>query len=295
VEPGDDPKWREADELNEQGRVHLDEGELDHALRLFRRSVELRPDMAVAWFNIGLVHKWRREWPACADANLRAAELMAEPQHPAWWNLGIAATATGNWTLARRAWEGLGLELPGTDGPIEGDFGLGAVRLQPVGEVVWGLRLDPCRMRVLNVPLPDSGHRWNDVVLHDGEPRGRRTLEGRDYSVFDEILRLTPSASPTIDAEVVCPGERDREVLVQLFDDAGYGAEDWTESLHLLCKACSEGDPDHIHEPVRRPWEERRRVGLSAPDAMARELLRVWEKSPGREVLSVETLAVDIP
>lgn len=284
------PNWRKADAINERGRVHLDRGELDDALRLFRRAVDRCPDMAVAWYNIGLVHKWRRHWRASADANLRAAELLAEPQQPAWWNLGIAATAVGDWALARRAWAGFGLELPGVDGPIDGDFGIGAVRLQPAGEVVWGRRLDPCRMRILNVPLPDSGHRWSDVVLHDGEPRGRRRWDGDEYPVFDEILRLDPSGAPTIEATVVCPNERDSRALRELFHDGGYGAEDWTESVHLLCRACSEGDPHHLHEHVPPPWDARRRMGLSAPEEMVQELLRVWRQGPQREVLAVETL-----
>lgn len=285
-----DANWRKADQINERARVHLDRGELDDALRLFEQAVRRSPSMAVAWFNIGLVHKWRREWRACADANLRAAELIGEAQHPAWWNLGVAATAIGDWALARRAWTGFGLHVPASEGPIDGDFGIGAVRLQPAGEVVWGRRLDPCRVRVLSVPLPDSGHRWSDVVLHDGEPRGRRRWEGNDYPVFDEILRLNPSDSPTMEATVLCPTEQDSRALRELFHDSGYGAEDWTESVHLLCKACSEGDPEHVHEHVPPPWDERRQMGLSAPEEMAQELLRMWSGEPRRDVLAIKTL-----
>lgn len=279
----------EANELNERGRLHLDVDRLDEAEACFRRAVALAPSLDWAWFNLGLVHKRRHDWPQCLEANRRASALTPARGEPAWWNLGIAATAVGDWDTARRAWAGFGLDLPGGEGPIDGDLGLGVVRLHN-GEVVWGRRMDPCRVRVLNVPLADSGHHWCDVVLHDGEPRGHRRLHGRDLPVFDELERLHPSPMGTLLAEVECDHEQDVDALVMHFHDGGYGAEDWTASIRLLCRDCSEGTPGHDHDEPS-PWTRRRQVGLAAPEPMARELLRVWARNRGADVRSLRPVA----
>lgn len=284
-------RWQAADELNERGRVHLDAGDLDRALPSFEQAVAICPEMATAWFNIGLIHKLERRWTDSVRANLQVIKLAGERNHPAWWNLGIASTALGRWDLARRCWEdGLGATLPDGEGPIEADFGIGAVRLEPTGEVVWGRRIDPVRLRILNVPLPESGHRWSDVVLHDAEPRGRRRWEGHDYAVFDEIDRSEPAEVPIIEAEVSCRSAADSEALRQLFVDAGHGAEDWTESVHLMCRECSEGDPGHVHEHVAPPWQADRRIGLAAPLDVAEGLLATWVQQTAGSVSSVTVL-----
>ncbi len=90
--------------------------------------------------------------------NLRAAELNPATEQPAWWNAGIAATALREWPTALKAWHGYGIELPDAPTPFEYDLGIAPVRVNPVEkpEVVWGRRLDPARIRILNVPLPDS-------------------------------------------------------------------------------------------------------------------------------------------
>ena len=106
-------------------------------------------------------------------AGLRAVALLdKETGAPDWWNVGIAATALQDWPLARRAWQAYGLKVPGaasgTGEPAGMELGSAAVRLSPEGEaeVVWGRRLDPARIAVLSIPLPSSGRRWGEVVLH---------------------------------------------------------------------------------------------------------------------------------
>jgi hypothetical protein len=110
------------------------------------------------------------------------------------------------------------------------DLGPAPVRLDPDGraEVVWGRRIDPARVVVMNVPTPGSGHRWGDVVLHDGAPNGGRRARGRVYGVFDELERWQPSAVPTLEVQVTLTDETDAQALADLFDQAGYAAQDWT-------------------------------------------------------------------
>lgn len=99
-----------------------------------------------------------------APSHRRAVELDSSDE-AAWWNLGIAATALGEWREARTAWRACGIEIPEGDGPPDLDFGLVPVRLDPAGcgEVVWCRRIDPARAVIRNVPLPEVT-----------EPRDRR-------------------------------------------------------------------------------------------------------------------------
>src|SRR6266446_1566999 len=111
-----------------------------------------------------LVHKRRRHWTDAMDCNQRAASLGGEQGDAAWWNLGIAATALRRWDVARTAWQRFGIAVPDREGEIVMDFGPAPVRLDPQGdgEVAWGQRIDPARLVVKNVPLPQSGHRFGD-------------------------------------------------------------------------------------------------------------------------------------
>ena len=155
----DQTDWRDADRLNEQGRVRADAADWDAALSLYRQAVDRVPAYEPAWFNMALVHKQRRQWVQALDCNERAAALGGAEGDPAWWNLGIAATALRRWDAARRAWRRFGIEIPDGTGELQLDFGPAPVRLDPDGrgEVVWGRRVDPARIVVMNVPTPESG------------------------------------------------------------------------------------------------------------------------------------------
>src|SRR5579862_2444045 len=120
------------------------------------------------------------------DAYRRSAEaaqfneraLTCEPAgEEAYWNLGIAATALG-----------MGL-------------GLVPIRLDPDGngEVVWCDRLDPARALIRNVPTLESGFREGDIVLHDGEPKGKRELNGKFVSVFNALERIAEESGVVIE------------------------------------------------------------------------------------------------
>jgi hypothetical protein len=167
------------------------------------------------------------------------------------------------------------------------ELGQTPVRLDPAasGEVVWGSRIDPARVILESIPLPESGFRCGDVVLHDGEPRGERVLAGRTIAVFDVLARLSPSAIPTLRAQVSCEAPTDSAELVERFLGAGSRAEDWTESVRLLCKRCSEGAPGefHEHDPDESTWSAARDFGLSATLEDADALLSAWAaEAPSR-------------
>jgi hypothetical protein len=244
-----------------------------------------------AWFDLALLCKFARRWAEALEYGLRAAELVGVSEgEPAWWNLGIAATALREWDVARRAWASFGLEMPSGSGPIEADFGFAPVRLNPEGatEIVWGHRIDPARVRVMSIPFPDSGHRWGDIVLHDGVPNGYRAWNGEDRPVFDELMRWEASDVPTTRVSVSANAPGELEELLDSMDAAGYAAEDWTRNVRLLCRRCSEGivHPEHSEAALASGREHL--LGLAAPVDVVTDLLSRWAATPGRVIHSVD-------
>jgi hypothetical protein len=180
---------------------------------------------------------------------------------PAYWNLGIAATVQRDWATARDAWAGFGIELPAGDGPIDDGFGHACVRLDTGGEreVVWIERLCPTRGR------------YGEIVVHDGEPKGERVVDGSTYAVFDELLLFEASELPTLEVTVAAGEKADLRALVELFADHGFGAEP-ASSVRMLCACCSEGS----HEQERSVEAGAQQVSLAAPEEEARRLLERW-------------------
>jgi len=211
------------------------------------------------------------------QANQRVLELDPT-EKAAYWNLGIAATALGEWAVARQAWRGYGVDVGDGDGPLLLDLGMAPVRLNPEanGEVVWGRRIDPARVVVNNVPLPESGFRWGDVVLHDGEPVGHRTFEGETYSVFNVLERWSASEVPTCQVVALAPTPDDAIALEAIFGEELLYAEDWTGQVQWMCRRCSEGLP-HEHATSRDgDWKPERQFGLAATPDRAQRLLEKW-------------------
>jgi len=278
---------------NERGNQLARAGDDQAAEAAYREAIALYPDYESAWFNVGLVLKRRRDWEGCRDANLRAAELDPRKEQPAWWNLGIAATALRDWPTARRAWKGYGVDIPDGDGPIEVKLGMTPVRigLADAVEVVWCRRIDPARAIIGSIPLPESGHRYHDVVLHDGAPNGRREVNGHVYSVFDEIERWQPAEEQNVAVRLRCPREEDALALGKIANGASIPFEDWTANLNMLCKACSEGLPHEEHDRQGDgAWRVERNFGFVASDRVVAEVLELWRRDDaGREIEHLES------
>ena len=239
--------------------------------RLVRRHPDLPPS-GVWWYDAALAHKFLRNWPKAYELGREAAaRAKRDSQDPAFWNLGIAATILEDWATARDAWRNFGLTVPDGDGEIMADFGVTPVRLTN-GEVVWARRLCPTRARVLNVPTPDSGRRFGEVVVHDGAPNGERTVDGQTFLVFDELLLFRSSDLPTTTVEVVAGTREDVQALTELFEARGYAAEP-ASGVRLLCACCSEGT---VHQDREHQVAGGQPVHLAAPVAEVAALMTEW-------------------
>jgi tetratricopeptide (TPR) repeat protein len=231
------------------------------------------PRSEVWWYDAALAHKLLRNWAKAYELGREAAARAPRGEgDPAYWNLGIAATIQRDWATAREAWAGFGIELPDGEGEIDGRFGPACVRLDTGGkrEVVWIDRLCPTRGRVMNVPMT-PGRRFGEIVVHDGEPKGERVVDGVTFPVFDELLLFEASELPTLEVVVDAGAAADLQALVGLFLEHGYGAEP-ASAVHVMCACCSEG----THEQDRTVHAGAQPVALAAPEEEARRLLEQW-------------------
>lgn len=280
--------------LEERAYAAFDRGELHEAADLFAACIAGCPDAHHLHYMRGLTCKYLRDWPASLRHNLRAQALREEFDESAAWNAGIAATALGDWAEARRQWTRCGIRIPEGDGPIEDDYGVVSIRLNPwgYGETVFARRIDVVRARVLNVPMPESGHRLFDIVLHDGAQTGERNSGDGTVPVFNALARLAPSDYKTFVAFVRCDAAEDIEALQDAtLPGIGY-VEDWTASVVHYCLRCSYGAP-HRHQddaPRADGWQTERNLGIgSQSKAAVTRLLKEWAAGgPGRQVDGVE-------
>lgn len=268
-------------------------GQLREASGHFAALLESKPDSHNYHYMRGLVHKYLRDWPVSLQHNLRAIETAEGMDQASHWNAGIAATALGDWAVARRLWQACSIQIPEGEGPIQGDFGLASVRLNPwgSGETVFARRIDVVRARLLNVPLPESGFRFGDIVLNDGASTGRREVEGGTVPVFNVMARLVPSDFKTYAVFVECDDPADLEELLDgSVPGIGY-VEDWTQSIVRFCLRCSYGTP-HRHDDARADdaWNPDRNLGVAAQSrASLDRLLAQWvAKGGGRRVDDVD-------
>jgi tetratricopeptide (TPR) repeat protein len=257
-----------AQELHQQAQLLSDEGKDDEAIKLYHEAIDLDPGKSESFYNIGLIYKYRGDWQESFEWNRRANQLDPSDESSRW-NLAIAATALRDWKVARQAWIDQGISLDGDEGPIEMNFGPAPVRLNANvgGEVVWATRIDPVRARIDNVPYPDSGFRFGDVVLQ----------------LFER------SSFFTVEVNVLAPSNDDLEKLEQIFAGADVPLEIWSKNVRAICRQCSEGIPREHHGcDLDEADSNEHRVGIAASDSGNVEaLLTRWQSGSGGTVVSM--------
>ena len=269
----------------------LDEaGDDDAALACFELAHALDPSWFAPPFALGVMCKWLLRFEDC----LRWSELAGtiDPTHDgAEWNAGIAATALGLHRRARRAWKRFIPTVDESDEPLEMDFGLVPIRLDPrgAGEVVWARRVNPAIAILVSIPFDESGFGHGDRVLHDGEPRGHRMLRGQQVPVFDALTCLEPSPYSTYLATLPSPTDETMALLRRLAEERRVPLEDWTTNVRFLCRACSLGEPHETHDHDGAPPDGERLVALAAEtDDPIAELLDTFTTELGLPELEVE-------
>ena len=250
----------------------------------FRKSNEQR---AIEAYNLGLKAKYAGDWRESLAQNLHANKLHPGDEATVW-NLGIAATALCEWDEARRAWKSYGINVNEGPGEVLWSEMSACVRANPSGaaDVVWGMRIDPARIRIENVPLPASERRYGDILINDGAEEGTRIRNGREYSVFDELGLWKMSAHSTFEVELVMPNESAMETLQNKCRENGLWVEDWG-TVRILCQACSRGTPGE-HVCTNEPTGQNRFGFAAKSESALQSVLKEWaEVEDGAEVRSI--------
>lgn len=267
-----------------QGRAAaaFEHGRLAEARQFYEELLAKRPERVGARLQLALVAKYQQDWTASLAHAMEALHAGGGMDEAARWTAGIAATALGDWAQARKQWQACGISIAPGSGPIEEVLGPVAVRLNPwaAAETVFAHRIDPARARIANVPMPGSGHRFHDLVLHDGTQVGKRHWYQHMVPVFNELQRLQPSNFHTYTVFVEAHSDDEIEAL-QRVRASGVGlVEDWTPGLGRRCLRCVHGLP-HKHrweEAGALPgWHSDRTLGVAAlHEQVVRDLLADW-------------------
>lgn len=276
---------------NERGNSSSERGDLKAAERAYRAALAIDPEFAAPYYNLGLLFKYAHDWRECFEWNRRAVELDGAHEG-AWWNLAIAATALERWDHARRAWQRCGLPIEAGSDPTDFPCGIAPVRLDPEGrgEVVWCERIDPARAVVRSIPLPESEIGYGDILLTDGAPNGSRRIAGRDVAVFDALGSVHRSRFSTCVVQLEGLDEGAVERLADLAEPQNIQVENWTSSLRVLCRECSEGQvhPDHVHQPAAPSGLHRVALAARDPSVAQRLVLEFVDSHPSVRLLSFD-------
>jgi tetratricopeptide (TPR) repeat protein len=244
------------DILLEAAMDATDQGDSEKAITLYEQILAQEEAWATPHYNLGLIYKYRCDWEKSFYHNTRAVELDSENKG-AQWNLGIAATMLQQWKVARTCWNVFGADYEIIDEDTAGYIGEASIRLDPrgVAETVWARRICPARAEIHNIPFPESGHGFLDIVLNDGSPKGQRVSNGKEYPIYNEIQHLKRSAYRTFSikckAEAAC--DPDFRILRTHCGEAGIAMEDWTatpgenhDEHHIAFAARSQDDLESV-------------------------------------------------
>lgn len=291
---------KEAVDANDIGAELADARRYAEAIPHYEHALRSAPEWYALHLNLGIACKHTGDWARSLESSLRAYELDPERAGSGTlWNAGIAATALADWSRARWAWDQLGIPIPAGEGPIDLNIGTTPIRvaIDDTPEVVWCHRIDPARAWIESVPTAESGRRYRDLLLHDGEPRGKRWNGHELLSVFDELTLLERSPFLTYGVDVRAPQKGDLEELFRTVAQQSDSAlEDWTASLEIICKQCSEGVPHAHREEPEPPWVPERHLGVATTDDAVFGLIASWAKaSGGRDASSATLLMPRVP
>lgn len=267
----------ESEKLLHKALIIEEENE-DEAIQIYLQIIDKDKSWSTPYYNLGLIYKYRLQWKESYTFNLKAVELNPDDK-AAWWNLGIASTALKKWDDARNAWTNFGIQLEENQGEVRMNIGSTPIRLKN-GEVIWAERLCPARARIENIPLKDSGYRYNDLILNDGAPNGKRFYNEREYSVFDELELIEKSNYNTYSLGVIIENEQTIEMLKEVCFEFDCGFENWTDSIQILCKQCSEGVPheDHDEKLLDKKFDQEYNLALATKSEKdLNEILEKWK------------------
>ena len=242
--------------------------EHDAALEHLRKAVELCPERAGFWFNLGLLHKSKLELGEALTAFERAQALNADKglsaEKPVLWNLAICATGSGQGERAVTALRALGHKavLSDTGMPFVEGLPPVQVRVATVGsgrggselpdrsvtfELLWVTPLSPCHGVVSSAAYRVASVDYGDLVLWDAVPIGIAEIDGRPVPRFPILALLKKGGERRFRYVALQHSEGDVQQLGEKLP-AGTRLFVHAEKIEHLCARCASGEHMHKHK-----------------------------------------------
>jgi hypothetical protein len=244
--------------LFEQAERYEEQEDPYNAIKLYKRTIKLGAAWVAPYARLGQIYKYRQEWKPALYYNKKAASLQADD--PAcWWNIGIAATALRKTRLARTVWAKFGLDAA----PRE-PFPISIRRVYGKQyEILWALRRGPAEAIIQNIPHPQSGRCFGDVVLIDNLIKGHHSSAQHRLPIYEELGLLKRSAFFTFSCLLQSADRKDIQVLQNLCREQGLGFEVWANATRAFSSKQFGTQPEYY----AMDWatEEELLVALAAP------------------------------
>lgn len=265
---------RHISELFEEALEYENRGDAYNAIKLYKKVAKMAPQWAPPCRRLGMIYKYRLEWkPALYYVK---KSLAADPgNRSAWWDLGIAATALRKWRLARNVWNKFG-ESPSAGwrpGPV-------SVRLSydKRYEILWADSIDPARAVIQNIPHPDSGRQFRDIILYDRVVSGHHVVGRKRFPVHEELGLYKRSGYQTYSCTLETGNSSDVRILENLCREADLGFEVWSNAARQFSPGGEEPVPEYYDPGLLSDTPEPDlRVALAARRKKhITEVLRSW-------------------
>ncbi len=258
--------------LFEQAEQYDQQGDVYHAVKLYKHLIKLAPDWYPPYARLGELYKWRQDWKAALYYNKKAISLNVLDQ-TSWWNVGIAATVLKKPRLAQRVWAKFGYK--------DHDFSaVGArIALGSQFEIVALRPIDPVRGLILSVPHPASERRYQDILLYDRELVGYQVLQRKKLPVYKALSVFKRSNFHTFSCQLHEIAQKDLLLLENLCRAAHLGFENWSNLARVHAVAAENALPEYYGADfIQSELPEGVQVAIAATQVrQVEEILSNWE------------------
>lgn len=240
-----------------------------NAIKLYKRVAREAVTWAAPFLRLGHIYKYRQEWKPALYYNKKAIALAVDNQE-AWWNVGIAATALNKRRLARNIWTKFGQSSRMNQ--------LVSIKLSYTNqfEILGAKRIDPARACILNIPHPNSGKHFKDIILTDNTIIGYHSTGIQRLPIYDELGMYKASTYSTFSCLLQQVDEKAIQSLQQLCNDAGIGFELWSNASRAYTVKSTDIIPEYHTFPTA--GESELLVGLAAKrEYQVLDVLESWK------------------
>ena len=110
---------------------------------------------------------------------------------------------------------------------------------------MWADTLDPARASIQNIPHPDSGRRFRDIILFDRVVAGYNVIQKKRFPIYKELGIFKSSNYQTYSCRLNTTLPKHIKTLEQLCLDADLGFEIWSNATRAFTPKTSITLPEY--------------------------------------------------